>query len=118
MVEFTGDGLRVVKLLVAVIEETVIYTAEAIEYEGDVWLVPMWIEDLERGMRRPERIISVGGFGLRPLGPDWTQDFRLERPLHKAVLSGPIPPELAQSYVVIDQPNMVFRIPRGTNRLQ
>lgn len=43
----------------AVVYGGAIYTVDVIEDEGRLWLVPMWIENRERGWQKPMRMISL-----------------------------------------------------------
>ena len=78
---------------------------EAMGYQYEPHLVPVWQEGPGGMWRRPERIISLKPFGLVPLtdDPDGA-DFRVERPIPLAVWSGPESRELTEKYGVRFRP--------------
>jgi len=88
-----------------------IYHVDTIEYEGELWLVPEWIDDTPaKGYSMPVRIIRVPG--LQPAGQSVSDDYVLANPLPKGVFEGNIPTELENVYVVIDRPEIVVESPK------
>ena len=88
-----------------------IYTVDTIKYEGDLWLVPAWIDDKpSKGYSMPARIIRMPA--LQPAGKAVSADYVLANPLPKGVYEGNIPVELENVYVVIDRPDIVVEFPR------
>lgn len=97
--------LLVVKTIKALVFlEDGLYTFDAIEYQGQYWLVPEWIDIQKQGWSRPERIVrpKKQPFRLTPGG----NQVSLPNPLPKAAFFGPILPQLAGDYEVVLNPPM------------
>ena len=81
---------------------------DAIEYEGGLWLVPMWLDNQTTRERKPLRIIRVDKLDLTPnpqnspfgdfLAPAMT--------IPKSLLEGRSQPE--EPIVVVESPNISF----------
>jgi hypothetical protein len=103
----------VYKALLAIEGENGIYECEAIEHEGQNWLVPQWLENPAEGWRTPERLVSLTGIPHQPPDPPGLPHFVVNEPIPKSVLDdpGPLPP--GSKYVVRHWPGVRFPIPRG-----
>lgn len=87
-----------------------IYAIDTIEYEGDLWLVPEWIDGTpSEGYSKPVRIIRMPL--LQEAGPAVSADYVVSYPLPKGVLDGEIPTELANVCDVIESPEIVIEKP-------
>jgi hypothetical protein len=88
-----------------------IYFVDTIEYEGEIWLVPEWIDDTpSKGYSMPVRIIHVPA--LQPAGKSVSADYVLANPLPKGVYEGNVPTELENVYAVIERPDIVVESPK------
>lgn len=88
-----------------------IYTIDTIEHEGELWLVPEWIDGTpSEGYSMPVRIIRIPL--LHEAGPDVSADYIVSYPLPKDVLDGAIPMELAHVCDVIESPQIVVGKPQ------
>jgi hypothetical protein len=88
-----------------------IYQCTAIEFEGQIWLVPNWLLSPDGKYDMPERIILLAQFQhqrLDPPGPTG-EEFVVNVPIPKALFEGPIPHELKEKHVVIDRPDIKVR---------
>jgi hypothetical protein len=87
-------------------------TMDVIEYEGEFWLVPEWLDNQLQKATMPLRIISLRTMTHHQMaGMD--PEFVVEWPVPKYVFDGRIPPEEASKYRVIESPGI--RIQRDTN---
>ncbi len=81
---------------------------DTIEFEGKMWLVPVWLDNREEGFSYPARIILLDTLphekSRSPL-----EDFLLTDPLPKAVFDGQVPPESELDYVVVERPDIQVR---------
>lgn len=83
---------------------------DAIEHEGKLWLVPEWLDYLEKGIAKPARIVR---FDLLPhqkaslLGCDYVLNFQVP----KDVLEGRSRFEGGISFEVVEAPDIQVRIP-------
>jgi hypothetical protein len=87
-----------------------IYAIDTIEYEGDLWLVPEWIDGTpSEGYSKPVRIIRMPP--LQQAGPSVSADYIVSNPLPKGVFEGQIPTEFENVYAVIEHPDIVIETP-------
>lgn len=98
------DDLKVFKVSVAV--DSNILICDAIRYKGKTWLVPFWLEDYARRVKRPARIILVDDAKLEEAPSGYPFDFVLPEPLPRELLNhlAPIPKDTR--YEVVDQPKI------------
>jgi hypothetical protein len=89
---------RAIKVLMPVEGEGQIYQCGAIDYEGEIWIVPEWLPAPDEGFARPERIVLLRQFHAT-----------INVPVPKALFVGPIPPEIKARYVVVERPNIWAR---------
>jgi hypothetical protein len=87
--------------------ESGLYEMDVIEYEGEPWLVPEWLQHTEEGWMAPIRIIRM--FGLQFQQGAWT-DYLINAPIPKAVFDGDPSPEDGR-YEIVERPDI--RIPTG-----
>jgi hypothetical protein len=105
----TDKRMKLLKTLVPF--DDGIYLIDTVEYEGGLWLVPAWIDNMpSKGYSMPVRIIRVPA--LQPAGQSVSADYVLANPLPKGVYEGNVPTELENVYVVIDRPNIVVASPK------
>ncbi len=62
------------------------YLIDTIEREGDLWLVPKWLDTPYSSMHKPARIIRLPKERLQDLGPDF-----LGSGIRARKLDGPVP---------------------------
>ena len=89
----------------------------AVEHQGKVWIVPKWMPLPDEGYATPERMILLDQFRHERSdppedGPDLLDgaDFRLLDPIPRALFDGALSPALREQFVVLDQPDLRFRI--------
>jgi len=100
--------MKVLKTMVAV--GTEMQSVDTIEYEGSMWLVPLWLDSQEEGMTMPLRIVSLATIPHQQLEHYGPAQFAANTPLPKALFEpGPIPPELARGFVIRERPPIQFR---------
>ena len=86
-----------------------VYKMDTIEHEGQMWLVPEWIDIPGEGWSTPVRIIRLDGLAHQK-SAHRDYDYFLNNPLPKSVFDGEIPTEVESEYVVIENPNI--KVPR------
>ena len=106
---------RLLKAYVLIENDQGLYLQDAIEYEGKLWLVPQWSDSPILGVRMPTRIISLETIRHQQAPVGYEADLLINDPLPTGLLDGPIPPELAGRYVVIEEPEIEFPLP--SNRM-
>lgn len=77
-----------------------IWKIDTIEHEGELWLVPEWLEVTYPAGQLPKRAIRLTGLDYEDC-PNPDADYFLKSPIPKAVLFGPTPPEEATGFVVV-----------------
>jgi hypothetical protein len=89
---------------------------DAIEYEGKLWLVPHWIDNLTRKETRPFRIIRFDNLAHQSTkGAHWG-DFALTRPLPPALFEmRPLEQQIA-GIEYLEAPDIPFALPRSLDR--
>jgi hypothetical protein len=87
-------------------------TIPAIEYEGQIWLAPHWIEAPEPGVRMPKHIIPIDLFrGQKVDPPQRGTDYIVNVGLPRSLLDEEIPTELKNKFQIVERPNI--RVPTG-----
>jgi hypothetical protein len=84
---------------------------DVIEYEGEFWLVPHWLEDQVARVQRPLRIIPLAAME-HSRAPGADPEFVLALPLPSTLFGDRIPPDTAQAYRVVELPDIHIPIAR------
>jgi hypothetical protein len=96
---------RVSKTVVPFSDDGSFAIVDTIEFDGALWLVPKWIDDLPRGRSTPERIVLLDGLvRSNPHPSEGTAQYVVSRSIPKAVLYGPIQHGTASVFDVRAQP--------------
>lgn len=102
------------KTVVAIEGGNALFSADTIEHEGKLWLVPHWLESPSEGYRIPARIVCLDGLrAFQKLEKSFPADYSLGVPVPKAVFDGTHPQPLSLGYIVVERPDIRFPIPRG-----
>jgi hypothetical protein len=107
--------MKVYKVLVGFDDSGGIFTCDAVEHEGGMWLVPMWLEEPATRSRRPLRIVRMDTLPHQKMPANWQQDFVLNEPMPRAVFEGRVPQGQEAKYVVIEAPEISLPIDRRLN---
>ncbi|WP_341702637.1 hypothetical protein [Ferrovibrio sp.] len=87
---------------------------DTIEYDGKHWLVPEWLHNPATGISKPARMILLDVLPhQKSTGGEW--DFVLHDQLPRALIFGPSPSGSTPPYVVVEAPDIGFRIPKKQN---
>jgi hypothetical protein len=79
---------------------------DAIEYEGAVWLVPVWIEQPASGLQKPARIIRVDQPEQAPTSTG--ARYFLSKPVPKALFDCSVAPPKDSGFEVRDLPPILL----------
>lgn len=110
MADSEEKAVRVLKGLL--MNETGLQTVDAIEVDGEIWLVPSWLEAPSEGWKKPARIICLSTIKHQRYPPDAAgREFLLTYPIPKSVLEGIRPPK--GEYIVREDPDIRVPIPKG-----
>jgi hypothetical protein len=82
-----------------------IHFIDVVEYAGQFWLVPAWVDDPALNTTRPVLIVSLATIPHERAGKTDPQ-FVVKDPIPKCILNGQIPPALAHKYLVLEQPDI------------
>ena len=88
-----------------------IHRCDTIEYEGGLWLVPYWIENISEGYKSPVRIIRMDTLQFQRISGFGDSDFLLNDPIPKSVLDGQTHKQGSFSFVVVESPDIRVPIP-------
>ena len=100
--------MKILKTMVS--DGTSIQSVDTIEFEGQMWLVPLWFDLQEEGMTMPLRIIALATIPHQVLEHYPAAQFAANKPLPKAFFEpGPIPPELKRGYEIRERPPIQIR---------
>jgi hypothetical protein len=95
--------IKVLRAMLSVEGENQYFLCDAIELEGRIWLVPKWQQSPGEQFSRPVRIILLTFQHQRnPSGEPF--DVIVNVPIPKGLLEGRVPPELAHTVVVHENP--------------
>jgi hypothetical protein len=103
------------RTLIAITDESTIFQADTVEYQGKLWLVPEWLEAPTEGWKKPRRIIRLDGLEYQRLeAGDPRGNFVLKWPIPRAVIEGRDQNAANNGYVVVELPlGIQVPIPRG-----
>jgi hypothetical protein len=89
-----------------------IHEVDVVEYQGEFWLVPEWLDNSVQKITKPTRLVSLAHLPHQRVSG--RQEFVVHDPVPSYVLFGRIPPETKGRYAVIEFPDLSFPIqPRG-----
>lgn len=95
-------------VLICIENDKGIYEQDAIEYEGQIWLVPEWSDHISGEYCIPTRIVSLATLRHQPAPSGFDAELVVNDPIPKDVLDGRVPPRLANKYVVREMPDIRF----------
>lgn len=100
--------MKIYKTIIQRFEDGALLECDTVEYQGELWLVPAWIEGPMPGTEQPARLIGLPtGLPLSEPGPEYEADYLLSSPLSKATLAGHAE---AQGYTVIQRPDLILNV--------
>ena len=99
--------MKVLSVAFSIEGETRIMRGDALEHEGRLWLVVQWFGNPVEGLAKPRRLIELDQFQLQRF-PQLTQfgNGSVGYPIPKGLLEFPIPPQLADKFVVLEAPDI------------
>ena len=87
----------------------------AVQYEGQIWLVPKWLPFPDEGYMKPERMIQLAQFRHLKFDPPAKgnpifdgANFGISDPVPIELIEGDLS-KLKDKYVVLDKPDAKFR---------
>jgi hypothetical protein len=113
----TFDEEFAVKILKTAIDGTgAVCSMDTVEYQGEFWLVPSWLEAPWNGWRMPSKIVSLSRLGYEHTPDNSLGDFKLLIALEPSSLTDSVETLQANGYVVRERPDI--RLPlAGENTL-
>jgi hypothetical protein len=90
--------------------ENRIFKCDVVEYKGAFWLVPTWLVNPEKKLKKPARIIRIDQFPHQDLGnvSGPLSRFAINEQIPKALFDDEISPELQKQFVVEIEPNILL----------
>lgn len=84
------------------------FTCDTIEHEGQLWLVPEWLDTHDQEWLRPARLILLSALPHQAMtNPEiWRCDYLLNFPISRAVFHGRRPPQASDGLVVLEAPGI------------
>lgn len=89
-----------------------VYDMDTIEFEGQLWLVPAWIDSQDDKWTRPVRIINLSKLPHDSFGDGYFLKSPLPAALHAETLDAP--PSIP-GYEVIELPDIILPSQSATN---
>ncbi|MGK9053402.1 hypothetical protein [Neorhizobium petrolearium] len=89
-----------------------VYDMDTIEFEGQLWLVPAWVDSQDGKWTRPVRIINLSKLPHHRFGDGYFLKSPLPASLHAETMEAPQP---IPGYEVIELPEIVLPNPTATN---
>ena len=103
---------RVTRVTFPIENELALYECAAIEHEGRIWLVPSWLPG--EGYTRPERMIPLDQFPHQVIETaKGDLDVMINSPVPRALIDGPLSPELIARFGVLERPYIKLRMAPG-----
>ena len=94
-------------------ENGVTHNVGVIEFEGQAWLVPEWLDYPDAKVTMPARIVLLDVIPHRR--GEGSPQFVVNGPIPKSVFAGNVPPALEAQYVVIEGPDIRLPLPDVTH---
>jgi hypothetical protein len=100
--------MKVFKVIVQLADTSEVSMCDAIEFEGQTWLVPQWFEVPSESKTIPRRIIPLAKLRHQKMssGNPYGADALVNDPMPKALFDEQIPTELATRYGVVERPDI------------
>ena len=105
---------RTINVTLHIEGDAALYQCSAIEHEGEVWLVPNWIPSPAEGYAIPERMIPLRRF-RHQMFENRSGDLLINIPVPRAVIDGPLSPELKAQFGVREGPQLKFHHSRRSS---
>lgn len=87
---------------------------DTIEFQGGLWLVPMWLDQREQGWTSPEYIVRLDALAYDPvLAWPYRPNYWLNVPLPKDVYEGRAHSAPGQRFEVVHRPSLRIDVPTG-----
>jgi hypothetical protein len=104
--------MTIYKVALPIEGETQLFHCRAIEFEGRIWLAPLWTPTPDGKHTKPDHIILLEQFPHQKIDPPspFGEDFVVNIPVPKALFESPIQQKLKARFVVIEQPDITFRL--------
>lgn len=83
-------------------------TCDALEYQGDVWLVPKWIDTPAAGTRQPERMIRTPKAALQSIPQNPAYAYFLQWPVPPSFLTATAPLPPYESFELVLLPSLTL----------
>ena len=90
-----------------------IHTIDVIEHAGQFWLVPEWLNSLDRKWKKPARIVSLATMSYQRMRG--SIEFVVNDPIPRSVLFGQPSPEEAGKFVIHQLPDILIPIRRDVH---
>ena len=103
--------MKIFKTAIAIEGMGVVCTMDTIEYQGEFWLVPSWLEAAWDGWRMPAKIICLSRLHHAHTPGSGVGDFQLLVALAPSSLADPLEALQTNGYVVRERPDIRLPIP-------
>lgn len=101
--------MRILKTAVTFDDDSDLYYADSIEHDGQVWLVPEWIDAPGQGWKKPKRLICLNTMAHERMETGDGGDFVVTWPIPRSVFDGRVPEGAGTRYIIIEGPDI--RVP-------
>lgn len=92
-----------------------LWLVDTIEHEGELWLVPGWLEAPHEGWKSPKRIICLSRMQHQATPEHPRYQFATREPLPTSVYEGLAQSSEEAGFLVVEAPNIRFEIPKGVH---
>jgi hypothetical protein len=99
-------GMKIFKTAIVIEGAELPAYMDTIEYEGELWLVPSWMEALWNGWRIPSRIVSLSRLQHTCSPGGRSGDFTLSLPGASPALTETVDALQANGFVVRERPDI------------
>jgi hypothetical protein len=97
--------MKIFKTVVSFIGEINRYKVDTIEYEGKMWLVPVWLDSETKGISMPARIICLDNLPHQKIQEGTDYHFVLNCPIPRSIVGGKNQNH-KEIFIVIERPNI------------
>jgi hypothetical protein len=95
-------------------DEASLHQMQVVRWRGRLWIVPEWIDEPERGLQKPARLICLDGLEHRD-HPDRPFRYSVVAPIPRSVLDGRHPAPQFLGFEVIEAPDVTWPLQERTD---
>lgn len=103
--------MNILQALVIIESNGDLVYVDAIEYEGGIWLVPNWLENISEKTSSPQRIIRMDTLAHQVMEPGHDHQFVVNTPIPEYMFDDQLPRKIDPIFEIIENPPLSLYSP-------